>query len=77
MMMDGLGVYSFIGFKNPCWTMTLYRSQSCSDHIFSIKSCFPSRSKALHFIDANDDPLNHECSVVDSRDCLGDCIFTG
>lgn len=33
-------------------------------------------SQALHYIDANDDPLNDSCSVVDSRDCLGDCILT-
>ncbi|KZP22798.1 nuclease Le1 [Athelia psychrophila] len=34
-------------------------------------------SKALHFIDANDDPLGGSCSVVESRDCgSAGCLST-
>ncbi|KAF8307739.1 nuclease Le1 [Clavulina sp. PMI_390] len=33
-------------------------------------------TKPLHYIDANDGPLNGSCSVSDLRDCDGHCILT-
>ena len=35
------------------------------------------RTKTLHYVDANDDPLNGSCNVDDSRDCDKGCIISG
>lgn len=60
-IMDGLGLLFYVLPLTEMWH----------------KETIIIRSQALHFIDANDDPLNHDCSVDDSRDCKGDCILTG